>query len=339
MLLERTIHCVGWGWLLLLHSWVMLAVAQTATALPPPLGEPRVQGAASQVGASLSHANEDEKIDAAKADVEEDQAEEPAEQEEPDEQAEPDEPDEVASEVPDAEYQRFELNLTLDAAKIQQLKKTGFLKATVPAQFFNRVDSIVLKQSDSFNDDRLSLPLDIDKRSRALFAEIDQSVLEHLPYQPVRIKVYESNFDAVVVQYRPGDGLIENQASTVNPETDSGLVWLQLNSGKKLPGYLRDGQSLILQSQIGDLPIPFDTFDGIGFLSATEDSVSNAAVLLLANGDQLSGQLEFETLRLCTRWGDKEFSRSEIVAITRAVQTTLTPPNKSDSSVWLIQRE
>jgi hypothetical protein len=242
-----------------------------------------------------------------------------------------------------SEYQRYEIVLTLDEEKLQQIQKTGFLKASLPAQYLNRVDSIVLKSTTSFVDEKYQLTLDVDKRNQALWAEIDQSVLEHLPFQPVQIKVYDSNFSAILLRFLPGNTLIEDQASAVDQKFDGGPVWLHLKNGKRLPGYLKDGQVMRVKTQIGDLPIPFNSFDGIAFpenpsgddLTIAEDGNQ---VVILANSDQITGTLDLATIVLKTRWGDKSFSRGEVEAITRSRQTVLQPPADASQTNWSVKR-
>ena len=95
--------------------------------------------------------------------------------------------------------QRFVLVITLDSARIDSLMANRFLKTEVPPNLVNKIESIRFQNPTSFHDEPIAIKAKTDKRSRSLATKIDQSVLDRLGYQPVEMKIYDSNFSSVLV--------------------------------------------------------------------------------------------------------------------------------------------
>lgn len=238
----------------------------------------------------------------------------------------------------DVEPEKFDVVLTLDVEEKQRLRKSGYLKASLPRQYLNRVDSVVLKSANSFHDEPLKLPGDVDRRDKSLMVKVDDSVLEHLEWQPVKMKVYESNFSSVLLEYQSKSTMIEHRPSTIDKDRDSPLIYLRINSGKTLSGYVQNRDSLKLATEFGEIDFPFQSFVGVRF-NVTNDDQEVRAVILFENGDVVSGKIDVDAIVLKTIWGDKAFQIHELNSITKTRSVELINPFPSEPNRWITRAE
>ena len=232
-----------------------------------------------------------------------------------------------------SEVQRYDVVLTLDEGKIRQLQQTGILKASLPKHFLNRVDSIVLSRVDRFVTEPLLLDEDVQKRDRMLGLRVDASFIDHLAYQPIKIRIYESNFSSIVLQYQPVRMQIKSKASDVDLEKDTPPVFLRLNNDRGITGHIKDGDSLKLTTEFGEIAFPFERSIGIGFNADSDGRV----VVLFSNGDLLSGMMSVDKIVFKTKFGDKEIPLTEIRSVTQSGKYDVIRPGNDPGSRWSVQ--
>jgi len=95
--------------------------------------------------------------------------------------------------------------IELQDADVASLKQTGYIKMSIPQKLINRVDSVTLKRPDRFKDEAAILYNDVDRRSGMVSVRVDDGTMEQIDYQPVELRIFESGFSSIVVQYRPGN--------------------------------------------------------------------------------------------------------------------------------------
>ena len=88
----------------------------------------------------------------------------------------------------------FSAVLTLQDDSLRTLIQTGRVEIEIPTQLINNVDSVIIKRPFYFKEKRASDFADTELAGQKLFLNIDDAVVERIDYQPVELKVYESNF-------------------------------------------------------------------------------------------------------------------------------------------------
>ena len=112
-----------------------------------------------------------------------------------------------------ADDDRVSAVIVLQDADVASLKQTGYMKMAIPEHLVNRVDSVTLKRPVRFKDEAAVLYNDVDRRSGLVSVRVDDATMEQIDYQPVELRIFESGFSSIVVQYRPGNSTPAKKAS------------------------------------------------------------------------------------------------------------------------------
>ena len=210
---------------------------------------------------------------------------------------------------------RFAVVLTIGEQESQSLRRDGSLRATLPSQFHDRVDSVVLKHPTTFLSKRLMIDDDTDKFGRTLVVNVDESILDRLEYQPVQMKVYRSGYNTIMLKYqRPGNqSKLASIRSQAKPKpNDSPQVFVRLSAQNGTTGWVRNMKSLKVETDFGTIDFPLSRIAGIRFNSDAADEVS----IISATGDSLSGKIDQTKIVLATRWGDETIPLDKLESIT-----------------------
>ncbi len=205
--------------------------------------------------------------------------------------------------------------IELQDADVASLKQTGFIKMAIPPGMRDRVASVILKRPVRFKDDSAVLFNDVDRRSGMVSIKIDDSTMEQIDYQPVELKIYESGFSSIVVQYQPGNSRPTRKAS----KNDSAVFVTSLTNTKSLTGRIADMKEFSIKSGLGVIDVDLDEVSQITF---EDDSRAN---VMLENGDKLSGKISFKDITINSRWGLEDLKVADIVSITKPISSPVSP--------------
>lgn len=231
--------------------------------------------------------------------------------------------------------ERYMVVLTIGPQEAAALRRDGYLRATLPDKFRNRVDSVVLKHPTSFLKKKLIIRDDIDKARSTLLVNIDESVVDRLEYQPVQMKVYQSGFNSITLKYRrPNNrGRLPSPGRGTKPKpNDSPQVFVRLSSENGTTGWIRNMQNLEIETQFGSTKIPLNRVAGIRFNTPKTDRV----VVISVTGDYLSGTIDFDNIVLATRWGDERIPVSKMESVTYHRDSRFLESPKEAGGRWIL---
>ena len=209
------------------------------------------------------------------------------------------------------EDQWFSANVVIDDQKLDSLRRTGALNISLPPQYVNRVDAIVLKRPFYFKEENATEFLDITRDFRSVSMDITETLLDQLDYQAVELRIYESEFDTIVLRYVGGK--VTRDAKTYlagDAENDSPVVKVLLKNGKGISGRIRGMKKIHIDSVMGELDIDIKDVSLITFNK--EDQKFSFA---MRNGDNISGESEFKEIELLSRWGTEVLDLIDIRSI------------------------
>jgi hypothetical protein len=232
---------------------------------------------------------------------------------------------------------RFMVVLTIGEQEAAALRRDGQLRATLPAKFQNRVDSVLLKHPTTFLSKKLLIKDDIDKLGRTLLVNVDESIVDRLEYQPVQMKVYQSGFQSITLKYlRPGNrsrlASIRRRAKPM--PNDSPQVFVRLSPQNGTTGWVRNMKSLKFETQFGPTEIPLSRIAGIRFNADESDDV----VVISATGDYLTGKIDLSEIELATRWGDEKIPVSKLESITYHRGSRFLEGDPKAGKKWVLTR-
>ena len=211
------------------------------------------------------------------------------------------------------EEERLSAVIVMQDADVASLKQTGYMKMAIPPAMVNRVDSVTLKRPVRFKDKAAVLFNDVDRRSGMVTVSVDDATMEQIDYQPVELKIFESGFSSIVVEYRPGNSAPTQKAS----KNDSAVFVTSLTNSKSLTGRLADMKEFAIKSELGKVDVDLDDVSQITF---EED---DQATVQMLNGDQLSGEIDFQNITIKSRWGLEDLKVSEVVSISKPLTKSI----------------
>jgi hypothetical protein len=199
----------------------------------------------------------------------------------------------------------FAANLLLNDQNLETLLTNGNVEVHIPPQLRNSVESLVIKRPLFFKDQTAAQFADAELVGRRLVVNVDDSVIERIDYQPVKLKLYESGYSSLIVRY-VGALPWRNAPDVGDPETDSPFLTVKLKSEKGIRGRIRGVQSLQLDSTLGKIKVNLSKSQKIRVRG------DGGLVVEMANGDRVSGTIDFLEIELINRWGDETIAVSDI---------------------------
>ena len=231
--------------------------------------------------------------------------------------------------------ERYMVVLTIGEQEAASLRRDGYLRATLPEKFRNRVDSVLLKHPTTFLKKKLVIRDDVDKTGRTLLVNVDESIVDRLEYQPVQMKVYQSGFDSITLKYQRSTtrSRLAPRGRGANPKrNDSPQVFVRLSPQNGTTGWIRNMQTLQVETQFGSTKIPLNRIAGIRF-NAPE---KNQVVIISVTGDYLTGKIDFDDIVLATRWGDEKIPVSKLESVTYNRDSRFLESPKEASKRWIL---
>ena len=209
----------------------------------------------------------------------------------------------------------FSAVLTLDDSKLQTLIRQGRVEIAIPNQLVNSVDSVILKRPVFFKDDKAADFADAELSGQRLVVNVDHSVIEQIDYQPVELKVYESGFRSVVLNYT-GNSSNRELKKLGDPKTDSPLLKVKLKSGNGITGRIAGMKQLKINSTLGNIEVAFDRTTRIQVKPNGELGIE------MVNGDLISGKVKGSTIELINRWS------TETIELANVDELIISRPKK-----------
>jgi hypothetical protein len=231
--------------------------------------------------------------------------------------------------------ERYMVVLTIGPQEAAALRRDGYLRATLPDKFRNRVDSVVLKHPTTFLKKKLVIRDDIDKVRATLLVNIDESIVDRLEYQPVQMKVYQSGFDSITLKYRrpTNRGRLPSRGQGMKPKpNDSPQVFVRLSPENGTTGWIRNMRTFEVETQFGPTKIPLNRIAGIRFNTPE----ANQVVVISVTGDYLTGTIDFADIVLATRWGDERIPISKMESVTYHRDARFLESPKEAGGRWIL---
>ncbi|QEG21118.1 hypothetical protein [Mariniblastus fucicola] len=202
----------------------------------------------------------------------------------------------------------FSAVMTLDDASLKTLLRDGRVEIEVPTPLINSVESVIIKRPFYFKDKHASDFADAKLAGHRLVLNVDDSVVERIDYQPVELKVYETGFTSVVLNYVGKTSSLTDR-KIGDADADSPLLTVKLKSGKGITGRIKGMKSLKMDSTLGRITVSFARTSKIFVRDNGELNIE------MANGDLISGTIDGGQIELINRWGSETIDMSDVAAL------------------------
>lgn len=225
--------------------------------------------------------------------------------------------------------------LKLNEANISSLKSTGNpLRSTIPEANRGKINAIVIGTVENQDEPAVTLGDKVQVSGDTAVIKMDDRMLNDMKKQPLRLDVGENSFSQVYISYQPAfDQLTEtaqvpeeetsSEAPQIEPEAKAPptrLFFMNLDDNETMRGEINGLDSFKIKCGFGEITMPLDQIAGIRFHTDDADS----AVVILKNGDSLTGIPTVDAVKITTAWGHAEVAPEHIQSITTSANSSFS---------------
>ena len=219
-------------------------------------------------------------------------------------------------------------SLTLDNDYLTSLKSSGSLKSEVSESARNKIGFIELRYDDSKDRTPIDLEVDVVRDGSDAVIVLDNELIAKIKGQPVRIPARENGFSRVLLKYDAP--AVTSKASEIISED---ILFVRLSDVKSLAGELDEISEITMTTKFGDVTIPMEQIAGIKLHTDEDDS----AVVVMVDGDVLTGVPSLPTLQLSTDWGKAEVNPEAVQSITTTGNSKFSRQNTDFGTRWMLR--
>ena len=218
--------------------------------------------------------------------------------------------------------------LTLDNNYVNKLRANGSLFSPIGDESQNKIRTIELKYDDTKSRAPVELDLNVATINGDAVIVLDDELLAKIKGQPVRTTVSDSQFTRVLLKYEApmmsADPAIESAMS------GEGMIFIRMSDTETMSGKLDGISEFKMACRFGDVTIPMDQIAGIRFHTNRDDS----AVVVLSNGDSITGTPTVPAVKLMTDWGSADIEPEFIQSLTMSSGAKFRQANSDFGSRW-----
>jgi len=196
--------------------------------------------------------------------------------------------------------------LVLKPSNLDALVRGQLLTSPVSAEKQNTIRNIIISYEATKNNPSVELNVDMTYNNGKVDVIIDDELLAKIKGQPVVFDVSQRPVTDIVMKYDApaGDPIMSNAAE--------GAVFIRLSDTKRMAGKVEGLTEFKLKTAIGEINVPMSEVAGIKLHTSSDDK----AVVILNNGDSITGIPSLAGVELMTDWGKAEIDPEYIQSIT-----------------------
>lgn len=235
------------------------------------------------------------------------------------------------------EQTRFVLKLTDEL--VDQLRDVGSLASNVEVEFRERISLIDVQFGDATGKQAEVMEVDMDVAGGTANVIVDERLIEQIQKNPIRITVPNDKrkFSRVSLVYARGAD--EDLPTTpVKPILDSSgepidMFYIRLKDARPMAGGIDSFDRFEIETKFGKVSMPMDQVAGIKFHIDNSDS----AVVVLDNGDTITGVPTIPAIKLTTDWGKADIEPEFIKAISTSPNARFVQENTDFGLRWQLR--
>ena len=199
--------------------------------------------------------------------------------------------------------------LKLNSELVGKLRSFGSLRSEVPEENRNKINFIELQYKETEDEEPIELGIPLGIAGTNASVTLDEDLIGQVKGQPVRIPVKKSEgkFSQIILKY---EAPVTPSPMLAGSEKDT--YFIRLTDAQLMAGNLEGFDNFSMKTKFGDVNIPTDQIAGIRFKIDNKDT----AVVVLSNGDTVTGQPTVPAIELVTDWGQADIEPEFIQSLT-----------------------
>ena len=196
--------------------------------------------------------------------------------------------------------------LVLSTSNLDALSRGQLLTSPVKPEKQNAIQNIVVSYEATKDNPPVELNADMRYANGKIDIIVDNNMLSRIKGQPVVFEVTQRPVTEIVFKF---DAPASDPIMGGNGE---GAVFIRLSDTKRMAGTIEGLTEIKLKTSIGELNIPMSEIAGIKFHTTSDDK----AVVILNNGDSVTGIPSIAAVELVTDWGRADIEPEYIQSLT-----------------------
>jgi len=219
--------------------------------------------------------------------------------------------------------------LKLDNKLIDDFRDYGSLRSTVPDQFKEKISFVELQFDETKDRQSVEMNWVLIINGNSANVALDEAAIASLKAQPIRIAVAadKNAFGEIVLQYDAPTGSSPVLNDTGQP---ADAFFIKLKGGGAMSGSIDGFDEFQIATRFGKVSMPMDQVAGIKFHTDSDDS----AVVVLSNGDSITGVPTIPAIQLKTDWGQADIEPTKIDSLTTTANATFNQGNSDFGTRW-----
>ena len=198
--------------------------------------------------------------------------------------------------------------LVLSGSNLDAMVQGRLLTSPVKAEKQNTIQTVIVSYSSTKTNPPVELDVDMTYANGKVEVLVDDDLLAKIKGQPVVFEVTQRPVTEVVLKYdasMSGDPMMGSGVA-------EGALFVRLSDSKRMAGTVEGLSEFLLKTSIGEITVPMDQVAGIKMHTTSDDK----AVVVLNNGDSITGIPSISNIELMTDWGKAEIEPEFIESIT-----------------------
>lgn len=219
--------------------------------------------------------------------------------------------------------------MQLEASNLDALVKGRLLKSYVNETSLQSVIKTVrLSYNETAGNDPVELLVDMNYDKGVVKVMVDDELLAKIKGQPVVFELNQSPVTEVVLQY---DAPVASDPMMMAADGKD-VVFIRLSDTKRMAGKVEGLTEFKLTTSFGEVVIPMSEIAGIRFHTTSDDK----AVIILNNGDALTGVPTVPAIELITDWGKADIEPQFIQSLTSTSTARFRQQNTDFGVRWTL---
>lgn len=232
---------------------------------------------------------------------------------------------------------RFVLKLNDDL--VFKLRDVGSLASNVDNEFRERISLIDVQYGDATGKQAEVTEVDLEVANGTANVIIDERLIDKIKKNPIRIAVprEKRNFSRVSLVYARGADE-DAPSKPVEPILNSSgqpidMYYIRLKAANSMAGGIDGFDRFEIETKFGKVSMPMDQVAGIKFHIDGKDS----AVVVLDNGDTVTGIPTIPAVKLKTDWGQADIEPEFMNALTTTASARFVQENTDFGLRWQLK--
>jgi hypothetical protein len=222
--------------------------------------------------------------------------------------------------------------LKLNDNLISSFKDYGSLRSALPADVRDRIDTIELRYQGTEDKTPINMNLNVQINGQNAEIVVDDSLLNTVRNQPVRVPLNGKTFNVVFLRYNKAGGGGAGAEEVVMGDGPNRFV-LKITDESTIAGSVVDMTAIELMTNFGKVELTLDQVAGVRFKSDGED----AAVVFLNNGDAITGTPTLGVVNVQTFWGLAEVNASNLRSMSASPSAQYVREATDFGSRWTLK--